>query len=107
DATAVANHVLPTVVTISATNGTTINTGSGEVIRPEGHIVTNNHVVSLAANAGTISVLFSNGVRLPATIIGRDPQTDLAVIKVESTEPLAPITFGPSSHADVGDHGVP
>ena len=103
DANAVANKVLPTVVTISATNGTAVNTGTGEVIRPEGHIITNNHVVSVAASGGTISVLFSNGIRLPATITGRDPQTDLAVIKVESPEPFATITLGSSSNVKVGE----
>src|SRR4051794_22708270 len=55
DATSVANRVLPSVVTITASNGTDVSTGSGEIIRPEGHIVTNNHVVSLAANGGTVS----------------------------------------------------
>src|SRR4051812_48750952 len=42
DATSVANRVLPSVVTITASNGTDVATGSGEIIRPEGHIVTNN-----------------------------------------------------------------
>ena len=53
--------VLPSVVTISASNGTVTATGSGEVIRDSGEIMTNNHVIALAANGGPINVLFSDG----------------------------------------------
>jgi S1-C subfamily serine protease len=54
-------------------------TGSGEVIRSDGYILTNNHVISVAAQGGSVEVLFSDGQSSPATITGRDPQTDLAV----------------------------
>ena len=103
DAISVTDKVLPSVVTISATNGTAVNTGTGEVIRTDGHIVTNNHVVSIAAaTGGSVSVLFSNGVRLPATITGRDPPTDLAVLKVESGGSLPAVSLGSSSTLAVG-----
>ena len=45
--------------------------------------MTNNHVISIAANGGSVEVQFADGQTGPATIIGRDPQTDLAVLKVE------------------------
>src|SRR3954470_8562540 len=102
DITAVANKVLPSVVTISATNGPTRSTGSGEVLG-DGNILTNNHVVSLAANGGAIAVLFSNGSTAPGSIKGRDPLTDLAVVHVDTTSELHPITLGSSSSVEIGE----
>ncbi len=101
-ATSVANSTLPSVVTISARNGTTGGTGSGEVIRSDGYILTNNHVISVAVNGGTVEVLFSDGSSAPATIVGRDPQADVAVIKVNQTN-LPVIPFGTSSSVKVGE----
>ncbi len=101
-ATTVANNTLPSVVTISARNGSSGGTGSGEVIRSDGYILTNNHVISVAANGGTVEVLFSDGTSEPATITGRDPQADLAVIKVNTSKSLPVIPFGSSSNVAVG-----
>ena len=56
---------LPAVVTIQARNGTTGGTGSGEIIRSDGYILTNNHVISVAANGGTVEVIFSDGTSAP------------------------------------------
>jgi putative serine protease PepD len=98
----VAAETLPSVVTIMARNGTAGGTGSGEIIRSDGYILTNNHVISLAAEGGSIEVLFSDGTTVPATLTGRDPQTDLAVIKVKSSESLPVIPFASSSEAQVG-----
>jgi putative serine protease PepD len=100
-ATSVANETLPSVVTISARKGATGGTGSGEVIRSDGYILTNNHVISVAADGGSIDVLFSDGTSAPATLTGRDPQADLAVIKVNETN-LPVIPFGSSSNVKVG-----
>ena len=75
--------MLPSVVTVSASSGSASQIGSGEIIDSDGHILTNNHVVGLAAGGGTIHVLLSNGVSLVASLQGRDVQTDLAVLKVE------------------------
>jgi putative serine protease PepD len=102
-ATTVADDTLPSVVTISARNGARGGTGSGEVIRPDGYILTNNHVISVAADGGTIEVVFSNGTTAPATITGRDPQADLAVIKVQTSQSLQVIPFGSSSSVTVGE----
>lgn len=74
--------------------------GSGFVIDPSGLIVTNNHVI---ADADEISVKFSDGKQLIAKILGRDSKTDLAILKVESDEPLPTVRFGPSETMRVGD----
>ena len=102
DATNVANKALPSVVTITARNGTSGGNGSGEVIRSDGYILTNNHVISLAANGGTVEVLFNDGKSVPAVITGRDPKADLAVIKVDETG-LPVIPFGSSTDLVVGE----
>jgi putative serine protease PepD len=86
--TPVANQVIPSVVTIAANGDGGSGTGSGEIIRPDGYILTNNHVISIAANGGRVKVLFSDGHAEAATIIGRDPQTDLAVLKVQTSHQL-------------------
>jgi putative serine protease PepD len=85
------------VVTITATNGTSGGTGSGEVIRSDGYILTNNHVISPAANGGKLQVLFSDGTTAEATLTGRDPQADLAVIKVNESKSLPTIPFNTST----------
>ena len=74
--------------------------GSGFVIDPNGYVVTNNHVIE---EADEIEVNFSNGEKLPAVLIGRDPKTDIAVLKVDPPEPLPYVSFGNSETARVGD----
>jgi putative serine protease PepD len=100
--TQVADQVIPSVVTISVQGPGGAGTGSGEVIRSDGYILTNNHVIAAAANGGSIEVLFSDGTTAPATITGRDPQTDLAVLKVNETQNLSVIPMGSSSSLQVG-----
>ena len=74
--------------------------GSGFVIDPAGGIITNNHVID---GADRIEVVFMDGTTLPATLTGRDPKTDIAVLKVESQTPLPHVELGDSSRARVGD----
>jgi putative serine protease PepD len=100
--TSVASQVLPSVVTISASGTGGSGTGSGEIIKSDGYILTNNHVISIAADGGSVEVLFSDGASVPATIVGRDVLTDLAVLKVQSTEGMKPIALGSSSSVQVG-----
>jgi putative serine protease PepD len=101
--TPVADQVLPSVVTVSAQAGSTGGTGSGEVINSDGYILTNNHVIAVAATAGgKVSVLFAGGTSQPATIVGRDVLTDLAVLKVSDTAGLKPIALGSSAALQVG-----
>jgi len=73
--------------------------GTGMVMDAKGYILTNNHVVG---NASGIEVLLSNGKQYKGKLIGSDPKTDLAVIKVEAKEPLPHVTFGNSDQVDVG-----
>jgi putative serine protease PepD len=91
------------VVTISVRAGSASGTGSGEVIRSDGYILTNNHVISAAAGGGSVTVLFSDGTTAQATITGRDPQADLAVIKVSVPHGLPVIALGSSSSVQVGE----
>jgi putative serine protease PepD len=104
--TTVADQVLPSVVTISARGGSGAGTGSGEVIRSDGYILTNNHVIAVAANGGSVEVQFADGQTAPATITGRDPQTDLAVLKVDTSAKLKVIALGSSSAVKVGEAAV-
>jgi serine protease Do len=73
--------------------------GSGVIISPDGYIVTNNHVVD---GAKVVTVTLSDGRELQAKVVGRDPQTDVAVIKVQAKD-LPSITFAPSRNVEVGD----
>lgn len=106
DVTSVANRVIPSVVTISARGSGGAGTGSGEVIKSDGYIVTNNHVIAIAANGGSVEVQFFDGQTVPATIVGRDPQTDIAVLKIDSSRKLQPIAIGSSSSVVVGQAAV-
>ncbi|WP_343081289.1 DegQ family serine endoprotease [Ostreiculturibacter nitratireducens] len=74
--------------------------GSGFVISEDGYIVTNNHVIE---GADEIEIEFFSGERLDAKLIGTDPKTDIALLKVESDEPLTFVSFGNSDLMRVGD----
>lgn len=74
--------------------------GSGFVISEDGFVVTNNHVIE---GADEIMIEFFSGQELAATIIGRDPKTDIALLKVEADEELFAVSFGDSDVARVGD----
>jgi len=101
--TSVAEQVIPSVVTIGASGPNGSGTGSGEVIRSGGYILTNNHVISVAAaSGGSVQVLFADGQTAMATITGRDPQTDLAVLHVQTSRQLKVISLGSSSSVKVG-----
>ena len=98
----VADQVLPSVVTISAQGPSGAGTGSGEVIRTDGYILTNNHVINVAASGGKVEVHFTDGTTAEATITGRDPLTDLAVLKVTGQSKLKAIALGSSSSVRLG-----
>jgi putative serine protease PepD len=102
---AVAAAVLPTVVQIEERNGTDGGTGSGFVLRSDGYILTNNHVVADAAKGGTLTVTFQDGTTKDAKIVGRDSSYDLAVLKVDATG-LTASTLGNSDGVVVGDTAV-
>jgi len=76
--------------------------GSGVIIRDSGYILTNDHVVSVAAGGGTMTVITHDGQQAKATIVGRDTSDDLAVIKVSGLKNLTAATFAKSSALVVG-----
>jgi putative serine protease PepD len=98
----IADQELPSVVTIFAGGGTSGGVGSGEVIRSDGYILTNNHVILPAVAGGSLEVVFTDGSTAPATITGRDPLTDLAVIHVSGISDLRTISVGNSSDLRIG-----
>lgn len=102
DAARVSDRVLPTVVTIGVTGSRGTSNGTGEIITGDGYILTNNHVIADAATGATLAVRFSDGHELPAELTGRDPKTDLAVIKVKDDAPLPVIETGDSGALVVG-----
>jgi serine protease Do len=73
--------------------------GSGVIISPDGYIATNNHVVE---GADTVTVALTDGREFEAKVVGRDPQTDIAVIKVDAKD-LPSVTFADTSKVEVGD----
>ena len=74
--------------------------GSAFIIDPAGYIVTNNHVL---ANADKVTVLFQDNSRHTAKVIGRDEKTDIALLKIDTSQKLPYVTWGNSDDAKVGD----
>ena len=74
--------------------------GSGFVIDPSGIVITNNHVIS---EADEVNVVFNDGTRLKAEVVGRDQKTDLAVLRVKPTKPLKAVKFGDSDKLRLGE----
>jgi putative serine protease PepD len=95
----VAKRVLPATVMIQAGRGT----GSGFLIDRDGRIVTNNHVVADAADGSRIRVIFSDGRRVNALLVGRSPSYDIAVIRVSGVASLQPLELGDSDQIQVGE----
>ncbi len=77
-----------------------ISLGSGFIVDPAGFVATNNHVISTATK---ITVVFQDNSRHPATVVGTDPKTDLAVLKIETKTKLPALTWGDSDKVEVGD----
>jgi S1-C subfamily serine protease len=100
----IARQVSPAVVSIEVRAGQGGDIGSGVVIDGKGYVLTNNHVLSAAAKDpnASIQTVFTDGTRAPAAIVGRDPKTDLAVIKVAVSNPVV-IKLGRSADLAVGD----
>tara|TARA_R110002110_G_scaffold413629_1_gene641261 strand:- start:2834 stop:4333 length:1500 start_codon:yes stop_codon:yes gene_type:complete len=74
--------------------------GSGFIVDPDGYVVTNNHVID---GADEIFVLLQDDTRLPAKLLGTDPKTDIALLKVETSQSLPFVKFGDSAQSRVGD----
>jgi putative serine protease PepD len=101
----VAQKVLPSVVSIEVRGADGAGTGSGFVVRPDGYIVTNNHVVAGAADGGSITVVFPDGSHESAKVVGRDASYDLAALKV-ARKGLPALAFGDSNAVVVGDEVI-
>ncbi len=99
---AAAMKIEPSVVTLEVVGRQASAVGSGVVIRADGYILTNNHVI---ASGGTINVRMQDGTRYAATLIGQNTTADLAVIKIKATG-LTPTTFADSTDVRVGDQVV-
>jgi putative serine protease PepD len=99
----VAAEVLPGVVSIQFSGPQGGGSGSGVVIDESGLILTNNHVVEGAADGGSLTVSFQDGTSTSATIVGRDPTSDLAVIRVENVDNLVAVPLGSSEDLRVGE----
>nr|WP_294691819.1 trypsin-like peptidase domain-containing protein [uncultured Friedmanniella sp.] len=111
---AAADAIQPSVVTIAVRAGQGGGVGSGVVLDDQGHILTNDHVVSAAAQSSgqprlpgrggdsRITVTFQNGTTAQATVVGTSPTNDLAVIKVDGVEDLVPATFAKSGSLQTG-----
>src|SRR6185437_13985279 len=83
--------------------------GSGVVVDGRGYIVTNNHVISEAAanpSQYKTTVVFNDGKEVPANLVGRDPKTDIAVLKVDNVDNLTVARFGDSEKLNVGDEVI-
>ena len=102
----IAARVLPSVVSISTVSQNGSGTGSGFVIRSDGYILTNNHVINDAlSNQGTLTVTLNNGKKFEGKILGADSSYDLAVIKINVTG-LPALQFGNSDTIQVGDQVI-
>ncbi|UZN05266.1 trypsin-like peptidase domain-containing protein [Cellulomonas sp. S1-8] len=97
----IAAGVLPSVVSIEVTSADGLGSGSGFVLRQDGYVLTNNHVVAGAGDGGLV-VQFADGTELPGTVVGATAEYDLAVVKVEATG-LTPLALGDSDAVVVGD----
>jgi putative serine protease PepD len=102
----VAHKVLPSVVSIDVQGAQLEVTGSGFVYDGHGHIITNNHVIEPAGSSGEIRVTLPDGSVQAATVVGRSPAYDIAVIQVDDTSKLIPATLGSSSRVQVGQSVV-
>lgn len=104
---AVAQKVLPSVVSIQVVSGQSGAEGSGSLISSDGLILTNNHVVSGAdSGRAQITVATNDGKQYAADVIATDPQTDIAVIKARDASGLTPITIGDPDALQVGQSVV-
>jgi putative serine protease PepD len=101
-AAAVSAYVVPSTVAIEVSSFLANASGSGVVYGSDGYIITNNHVVE---NADEVSVVFNDGARFPADIVGSDPVTDIGVILVDR-EDLRPISIGSSDSLVIGQPAI-
>ncbi|MEU5261891.1 trypsin-like peptidase domain-containing protein [Amycolatopsis sp. NPDC021455] len=103
---AVAQKLSPSVVELQVSGQQGAGEGSGFILSTDGYILTNNHVVEVAANGGQIQAVFQDGRKAAAKVVGRDPTTDIAVVKVSGVGNLTPVELGRSDDLRVGQSVV-
>ncbi len=96
------DRISPSVVRVSVITEGGVGSGSGFVIQEGGLILTNNHVIQ---NAVSVSVTLKDGTELPAEVLGRDPSTDVALLRVAS-RPLPPVGLGDSDRVRIGEQAI-
>ena len=101
----IVSAVLPSVVSILVEGAEESGSGSGFVLRPDGYILTNNHVVNFSDDDKKITVVFSDGTEAKGTFVGTNDSFDLAVIKVKESA-LRPLTLGNSEALAGGDSAI-
>jgi putative serine protease PepD len=109
----VATKVVPSVVQLETDLGDEVAEGSGIILTADGLIMTNNHVVSPAGDAGPATpggprttVTFADGRSAPFAVVGTDPTSDIAVVRAQGISGLTPITLGTSTNLRVGQQVV-
>ncbi len=105
-AEAVAAKVLPSVVQLRVSGMGSSGEGSGVVLSDDGLILTNNHVVEAAARGGQITVVFADGTRADGEIVGRDPSSDIAVVRANGVSGLTAAELGRSDDLAVGQQVI-
>jgi len=101
-AASVAARVIPSTVAVEVSSFLSEGAGSGVVYGDDGYILTNHHVIDGSAS---VSVVFADGARFPARVIGSDPLTDLAVLLVERAD-VTPLAIGSSDSLTIGEPAV-
>jgi putative serine protease PepD len=106
--TAAAAKAAPSVVTLYVSSGSGAGSGSGVVLSADGYVLTNNHVVTLDSSTDQVSVQVrtADGTLYQAEVVGTDPTSDLAVVKLDGASGLTPATFANSDAVQVGDLAV-
>jgi S1-C subfamily serine protease len=98
----IADEIRPSIVQIDVSTDSGKGSGSGVMFRTDGHILTNHHVVD---GAKTITVVMADGRELPAKLVGADADTDIAVVKIESTNTRA-AALGTATHLKAGQLAI-
>jgi putative serine protease PepD len=100
DLAAIVKNVEPSIVTVTVDGDNSTSLGSGVVVRSDGLILTNNHVID---SQGTVSVRLSTGKTVPAKVVATDTTHDLALVQATGLSGLTPVTFATNSSVAVGD----
>jgi putative serine protease PepD len=99
----VAEAMAPSVVSVTVTTGGSTSEGSGLVYSAAGLILTNAHVVAGAGEGGRVQVTFADGSTAPATVVGADSDSDIAVLQAQGASRLTPAALGTAEDLQVGD----